>query len=111
MGHIRHMYLLQMSEFAGYYKNPFKFRGRGIKYTKWKTVGACNGTCSNAEIKGMWLEAHNARDQQKLQRYRVLYKRDVIISHTGRVYERYVVNPSESWMRMKEIIPGCEELI
>jgi hypothetical protein len=33
-------FLLQESHYAGTYSNPFKYRGKGVKYSKWVTVRA-----------------------------------------------------------------------
>jgi len=83
MGHIPSLYLIQISEYAGTYKNPFKLGGRGVKWSKWKTIDMRNFL---DEAKTSW-KAYNAA-KQPTQRYRVLYQRKTVINPEGRVYEK-----------------------
>jgi hypothetical protein len=111
MGHASSTYLLQVSEFNGTYKNPFKSGGRGIKYTKWRTVGGMASGAAMHEVKKMWLDAFASIDPAKIMRYRVRYKGQTIISHQGRVYKQYTPEIGKPWMTFVETLPGCEELI
>jgi|SRR5271166_1928422 len=109
MGHASSSYLLQVSEFNGTYKNKFKSGGRGIKYTKWVTV---DGRMSLADAKELWLSHLLKHDPAKITRYRVRFKGQTVISHQGRVYEKYTnADATQSWMTFVETLPGCEDLI
>lgn len=110
MGHATSTYLLQTSQFSGTYRNPFKSGGRGVKYTKWITVGGRPSGASFDEVKAMFLEAHNGRDQKQLQRYRVTFKGKSVIDPRGRVYEVKQDSDGTKWMGYVETLPGCEEL-
>jgi hypothetical protein len=108
MGHASSTYLLQVSEFNGTYKNRFKAGGRGIKYTKWQTIGGRPSGASMDEVKAMWKEAFDAKDPAKITRYRVQFKGQTIITHQGRVY---AADLAFGGRRYVGTIEGCEELI
>ena len=103
MGHASSTFLLQVSEFDRLYKNPYKQGGRGIKYTKWKTI---DGRMFLKDAKEMWLEYFRQKDPAKLTKYRVRYKGQTVISNEGRVYERVTApgtnGKGEGWMRFVE---------
>jgi hypothetical protein len=89
MGHASSSYWLQVSEFAGTYDNPYKPGGRGIKYTKWKTIdGRWAGIGGIKEAKVMWLEHYRQRDLAKITKLRVRYRGKTVIDHQGHVYEQ-----------------------
>jgi hypothetical protein len=89
MGHASSSYLLQVSEYAGTYSNPFKPNGKGMRFTKWKTVdGRSEGIGGIKGAKEMWLEHFRQRDPAKLTKFRVQYRGKTVISHQGRVYEQ-----------------------
>jgi hypothetical protein len=113
MGHASSSYLLQVSEFSGTYKNPFKPGGRGIKYTKWVTI---DGSMILVDAKVKWLDYHSKKDPAKVTRYRVRFKGQTVITHQGRVYQQRSDKSRDgsvtaSWMEYVETLPGCEELI
>lgn len=110
MGKATSNYLLQESHFDGFYYNRYKFQGKGLKFTKWVTVGGRPSGASDADVKAMFLEAHNARDTKKVQRYRVTFKGKAVISPRGRCYDIVIINDSKPELRYKETLPGCEEL-
>ena len=103
MGHVRHSFLIQHSEFNGTYKNPFKFRGRGIKYTKWRTIDM-RSFLGDAKVR--FLELMKERDPAKIQRYRVRYKNQTVITPAGRVYERLSLD--SKYLKYVETLPGME---
>jgi hypothetical protein len=112
MGHASSTYLLQVSEFGGTYKNPFKSGGRGIKYTKWQTIDGRPSGATMDSVKQMWKAYHDGRDPAKITRYRVRYKGQTVISHQGRVYQaEMALGGRQIHMRYVETIKGCEELI
>jgi len=100
MGHASSTFLLQVSGFNGTYDNPYKRGGRGVRYTKWKTV---DGRMFLIDAKKMWLEYNSGKDPATVLRYRVRYKGQTVIDHQGRVYERVTApgtnGRGEGWMR------------
>jgi hypothetical protein len=109
MGHASSSYLLQVSEFSGTYKNPFKPGGHGIKYTKWVTI---DGSMILVDAKVKWLDYHSKKDPAKVTRYRVRFMGKTVISHQGRVYKaELALGGRQTHMRYIETLPGCEALI
>lgn len=86
MGQAVSNFLLQVSEFAGTYSNPFKRGGKGVKFTKWRTIGTIAPHDVKA-AKNLWKDSYNQRDSAKLERFRVTYKGKTLINPEGRVYE------------------------
>jgi hypothetical protein len=88
MGHASSSFLLQQQEFDRTYSNPYKQGGKGIKYTKWRTVSGFSHISGGLEAaKKWWKESYEQRDPAKLTRFRVQYKGKTVINPEGRVYQ------------------------
>jgi hypothetical protein len=101
-------YLIQTNHFVGYYKNPFKPQGRGLKFSKWVTVDAASDM---GHAKAQFLDLYAKRDQTKLEHVRCTYLGKVVINQSGRVYEPKQDADGTKWMGYVETLPGMEDVI
>jgi hypothetical protein len=100
MGHIPSLYLIQSCEFDRFYSNPMKRGGRGLKFTKWRTIDMRN---TLPEAKAMWKEYFTQQDPAKVTKFRVRFKNKTVINPEGRVYEEYTQpGTGDKWMRFVE---------
>lgn len=97
-------FLIQTHKFSGYYKNPFKQDGKGIKFTPWTTIRA---TDDQRQAELLWQEFNATRQQGILERFRVVYKGKVVVSDRGAVYAE-VVNGNDKYTHMVKTLEGYE---
>lgn len=100
-------YLLQTHKFSGYYKNPFKMDGKGIKFTPWKTVRT---TDDQRQAELLWEEFNARREAGILERFRVTYKGKIVVNDRGNVYEQIATDGKQTWGRFVKKLQGAEEL-
>lgn len=100
-------FLIQTHKFSGYYKNPFKMGGKGIKFTPWKTVAAVG---NQQEAETMWEGLQAGRNVGQLEHFRVMYKGAVVVNHRGCVYEQIATDGKQTWGRFVKKLQGAEEL-
>jgi len=99
-------FLLQESHYAGTYSNPFKYQGKGVKYSKWVTVRAA---IDQRQAELLWQEFQERRDQKQLQRYRVVFGGKVIVNPRGSVYaSELALGGQVTHMRFVKKLPGGE---
>lgn len=91
-------FLLQTHKFSGYYSNPYKPNGKGLKFTKWTTIRA---TDDQRQAELLWEEFQSRRNEGQLEHYRVTFGGKTVVDDRGHVYEKYTTpgDEKDTWMK------------